>query len=65
MIDKSSDLTSTGARNRNSALTELIILPNIDPAVIMSNSDSSIHAANLATGKPSIFGLKSIQSKDL
>ncbi len=64
MIDYSSDLIPPSARNCDPVLIDLMILESIDERVITPNSDGSIHTVNLAAGKPSILGLRSVENKD-
>ena len=64
MIDNPSDLILLGARNRDPVFIDLMILETVDQGVIAPNSDGRIHTANLAAGKSSILGLRSVESKD-
>jgi hypothetical protein len=64
MIDNPSDLVPLGARNCDPVSIHLMILETADQGVIKPNSDGRIHNVNLAMGKSSILGLRSVESKD-
>ena len=64
MIDNPSDLILLGARNCDPVFVDLMSVETVDQGVMTPNSDGRIHNVNLAMGKSSILGLRSVESKD-
>ena len=64
MIDNPSDFIPVGARNCDPVFIDPMSVENVDQGVITPNSDGRIHNVNLAMGKSSILGLRSVESKD-
>jgi hypothetical protein len=64
MIDAFSDLIPPSPRNCDTVFIDLMMLESIDQMVFAPNSDDTIPTVNLAAGKSSILGLRSVESRD-